>query len=155
MTASGAKLARQVHEIGGDDLTGRIRGEIRHVMWTMLQRARDKSSLHPLCLGGAEILLVGGNHHHLITLQPEQVDRHLVGARIGLVGLDSLCGENAVPRQRTILGHVHEQGHIPVREGRQDQALAQVRESWDGIRPGLKPVPHASEVDCLVFGQAV
>ncbi len=37
MTALGAKLLRQVHEIGRHDLKGRIGGEIWHVVWALLQ----------------------------------------------------------------------------------------------------------------------
>jgi hypothetical protein len=47
--------------------------------------------LHSLGLGRAQIPLVGGDHHHLVARQPEQVDRYLVDARIGFICLDQLC----------------------------------------------------------------
>ena len=88
MTALGAKLLCQVHEIGCHGLKCRIRGEIWHVVWALLQWTRDKGRLHPLRLGGMQVFLMRCDHHHLVALEPEYPDRHLVGARIGIVCLD-------------------------------------------------------------------
>src|SRR4051812_48133110 len=98
-----AKLLRQVHEICRHDLKCRVRGEIWHIVRTSLQWTQDKGGLHSLGLGSAQVPLMGGDHHHLVATQSEEVDRHLVGTGIGFVGLHQLCRENAVPWQSTIL----------------------------------------------------
>ncbi len=90
MIASRAELLRQVYEIGGHDFKSCVRDEIRHVVGTMLQWTRNEGGLHALRLGCAQVFLVGRDHHHLVALEPEQPDRHLVDARIGFVGLDQL-----------------------------------------------------------------
>ena len=90
MSASCAELLRQVHKIGGQDVKRCVGDEIRHEVGTMLQWTRDEGGLHALRLGGAQVFLVGRDQHHLVALEPEQPDRHLVDARIGFIGLDQL-----------------------------------------------------------------
>jgi hypothetical protein len=98
---------------------------------------------------------VGGNHHYLVPLQSKQVDRHLVGTGIGLIGLDQFRRENAIPRQSAILRHVHQQGYVAVRQSGQDKVFAQVRKPWNGVRPGLQSVPHTVEMVFLGLCHAV
>ena len=85
----------------------------------------------------------------------EQLRGAEVHLGIRLVVSEQFRGQDAVPGQRAILCHVHQQGYIPIRQGRQDKAFPQVRESRNGIRPGLKPVPHPIELDFLILCQAI
>ncbi len=54
----GAKLLRQVHEIGRYDLKGWVRGEVRQMVWAVLQWTRNKGRLHSFFdhIGGTQVI---------------------------------------------------------------------------------------------------
>ena len=62
-----AELLRQIQEVGRHDLKCRIRGQIWHVLWTVLQVPCNEARIHPLRLGSSQIVLVSGTHHDLMA----------------------------------------------------------------------------------------
>ena len=103
----------------------------------------------------AQVARVRGDHHHLLGREAEQIGGGPVHDRVRLVGARQLGGQHRVPRQPGRLGHVDEQGHVPVRQRGQHVARAQPRQALDGVGPGAEPVPRVVELDALGLAQAL
>src|SRR5260370_41549360 len=67
------------------DIPIALRLEIVFLQGAVFGRARNEGRLQTQLLGGLEILVVGGDHHHLLRRQAEQARSAEIGFGVGLV----------------------------------------------------------------------
>src|SRR5437879_6101009 len=125
-------LARGFHVPG---LTGAV-----------LRRPRDERRTEPHRARGGQIAVVGGDHHALAGRQPEERGGRQIRLGLGLVVPRDLRPQDGVPRQPAVLGHVHDQRDVAVRERREDVLLLEPREPGHAVGPGIEAVPGPIEM---------
>ena len=64
---------------------------------------------------GAQVVRVGGDHHHLVGSALQQVNRAAIHARIGLVCVEQLDAEDGVPDQVAVSGYAHKLPQAAIR----------------------------------------
>ncbi len=96
---SAAQHVGNAAEIPGDDVPVAGRFEVDLLQRTVFGGTRAERGLQAVLLGGGEIAVVGGDHHHLRRLQTKQTRGSEIGFGIGLVVLEQLCRHHEVPRE--------------------------------------------------------
>ena len=93
------------------------------------------------------------DHHRFFRPCSEQRSPTQVGLRVRFVVVEELRGQDAVPRQPAVLGHLGKERHVAVGQCRDDEFLFQAFQSAHRIGPGPQTVPDAVEVIHVGFGQ--
>ena len=118
----------------GDDVPVALGLEIVFLERAVFGRPRDEGGLQAELLRGLQIVVVRGDHHHLLRRQAEQLCRAKIGFRIGLVVLEQFRRHDQVPRQAGELRHVGQQRDVAVGQRRDDVFRLQPRQSWRRCR---------------------
>jgi hypothetical protein len=109
-------LSFQLDKIAGDEVEGGV-GRLGDASGAELQGAGDVGGLQAVLSGGAKIVCVGGDHHHLFGVEVEEVGGQQVGFGVGFVEADELGGEDQVPGEPRPLCQVDEEGDLPFERG--------------------------------------
>src|SRR5436309_7148172 len=112
----------------------------------VLRRPRDERGAEAHRAGRGAVAVVGGDHHALLGLEAQHRGRRQVALGLGLVMARDLRPEDRVPREPAVLGHVHHQRDVAVRERRQDVLLLEAGEAGHAVRPGIEAMPRAVEM---------
>jgi len=125
--------------------------EVDLLAGAVLGRPGHEAGRQAAFLGGAQVVVVGGDQHHLVRLQVHRPDDAEVGLGIGLVVAEGLAREAVVPRDAAVLGHVDQQRDVAVAERRHDELLLHHADALDRVRPRAQLVPQARELPRAVF----
>src|SRR4029077_8317528 len=82
---------------GGDQRPLPFRLQVGRLPWPVLGPARHEGGHEPLPLRRPEVVVVGGDQHHLLGREPQQRDRGAVYLGAWLVAARVLRGDHAVP----------------------------------------------------------
>ncbi len=99
---------------------------------------------------GLQVVVMGGDEHHVARLAGEQRHGAPVRLRVGLVMPEDLGRENRIEAQIGVPRQIDEQRHVAVRERREDVPLAQAHEPRARVRPGLERVPTPHDPGAIV-----
>jgi hypothetical protein len=86
-------------------------------VWAVLEGAGDVGGAEALSGGGSEVAGVGGDHEELVWVEVEVVGGAEVDVRVGFEVAEEFGGEDVVPGEVCVLGHVCEQFDVAVAEG--------------------------------------
>src|SRR5262245_26768899 len=143
---SAAQLLGQVLEVLRDDIPLAGRGDVAVRARPVLVRPRHERGAQADLAGLAEVAVVGGDHHALAGRQPQELGSCPVALGLRFVVPRHLGAEDRVPRKPAVLGHVHHEGHVAVRERGQHELPLQACEPGHRVGPGIEAVPGAIEV---------
>ena len=106
----------------------------------------DEAGRQAAFLRRRQVAVVGGAQHHLVRLEIHAVDHAEIGFGVGLVVVEGLAREAVVPRDAAVLGHVDQERHVAVAEGRHDVLLLHHADALDRIGPRPELVPEMREL---------
>jgi hypothetical protein len=115
LAASRAQQTGPFAKIRRREIESHVRRHIGAAPQAPLLRARHKGRPHAGARRGLEIVGVGGYHQNLLRGQVEQRHGGFVYLPVGFVVPGYVGGEDAIPRQTRVAGHVGEQGQVAVR----------------------------------------
>src|SRR5262249_16632825 len=116
LTMLGKQLRSEIEKVFGHhiELPGRRFVGLAHrsvFIWPV-----NESRLKAETAGGVEVIDVRRHHHDLIRLKSKQIYSRQVRFTIRLVVLCQLGGEDEIPWQTRVLGHVGQQRNVAVRQ---------------------------------------
>src|SRR5437899_9767979 len=145
-TGSAAQLLGQVLEVSRDDVPLARGRDVLVQVRAVLGRPRHERRSEAKRARVSEVAVVGGDHHALARCEPEERGRRQIGLGLGLVVPRDLRAEDGVPRESPVLGHIHDQRDVAVRERRENELLLEARQAGHGVGPGVEAVPGAVQV---------
>src|SRR2546426_9016005 len=144
-TGSAAQPLGQVLEVSRDDVPLARRRDVLVRVRAMLVRSRHEGRSEAECLRVTEVAIVGGDHHALGGCEPEERGRGQIGLGLRLVVPRDLGAEDGVPGKPPVLGHVHDQRDVAVRERGENELLLEARQARHRVGPGVEAVPGAGQ----------
>src|SRR5262245_15416790 len=139
---SRAELLGEVEEVGRDDVPVGLGREVGRLAGAEVGGAGDERRAEPAVASGREVVVVGGDQHHLGRPEPEEADGGAIHLGPRLVPAGVLRGDDAVPRQPGEARQVDHAGEAAVRKRREDESGAQAPEPRHGVGPGMETPPH-------------